>query len=184
EIDFSIADFVADFRAATPSAAAEIITEGVFASREFVAEAPGLLRRALNRGVESATENFATLNARLTRLHPRRRLDDSLQRLDDLRSGLLRTVTAATRDRSLLVQNFTGRLARLHPSQGVKRRRELLRQLERRLTALGPQQVLARGYSLTTDAVSGKIIRRSQGAKSGQKLRTRVADGEIRSTVD
>jgi exodeoxyribonuclease VII large subunit len=184
EIDFSIADFVADFRAATPSAAAEIITEGVFASREFVAEAPGQLRRALNRGVESATENFTTLNSRLARLHPRRRLDDSLQRLDELRSGLLRSVTAAARERSVRVQNFTGRLGRLHPSQGVKRRRELLRQLERRLTALGPQQVLARGYSITTDAATGKVLRAASAVKAGQKLKTRLAKGEIISRAD
>ena len=51
EIDFTIADFVADVRAATPSAAAEIITEGVFASREFVNDAPALLRRAARRGL-------------------------------------------------------------------------------------------------------------------------------------
>ena len=58
EIDFTIADFVADVRAATPSAAAEIITEGVFASREFVGDAPGLLQRAARRGWQSAAENF------------------------------------------------------------------------------------------------------------------------------
>jgi len=96
EIDFTISDFVADFRAATPSAAAEIITEGVFASREFVAEAPGLLQRAARRGLESARDNCSQLGGRLARLHPRRRLDESLQRLDDLQSGLLRGLRIAS----------------------------------------------------------------------------------------
>src|ERR1700723_3428497 len=79
ETDFTIADFVADLRAATPSAAAELVTGNFVASREFIIQAPGLLRRAARRGVASAAENFDSLAARLVRLHPRRRLDESMQ---------------------------------------------------------------------------------------------------------
>ena len=161
EIDFTISDFVADFRAATPSAAAEIITEDVFASREFVADAPELLRRIARRGLQSATDIFSQLGARLVRLHPRRRLDESLQRLDDLQSGLLRCVKQVARDRRSRLDN-----------------------LQARLRLLGPEQVLARGYSITMDAATGKVLRRAQDAKAGQKLRTRVSEGEIRSKVD
>ena len=77
EIDFTIADFVADVRAATPSAAAEIITEHYVASRDFISEASSRLRRASRRGLDSAVKNFDNLAARLARLHPRRRLDES-----------------------------------------------------------------------------------------------------------
>ena len=184
EIDFTIGDFVADFRAATPSAAAEIITEGVFASREFVADAPELLRLRLRRGMADAAENAAQLGGRLARLHPRRRLNDWLQRLDDLQSGLLRGAKQGGRERRLAFENFSARLARLHPAQVVAQRREALRQVEARLRLLGPEQVLARGYSITMDAASGKIVRRSRDVKRGQSLRTRVSEGEIRSVAD
>jgi len=184
EIDFTIADFVADFRAATPSAAAEIITEGVFACREFVGDAPELLQRAARRGLASAVESFSQLGDRLARLHPRRRLNDSLQRLDDLQTGLLRGLKSAARSRSLVFDNLSGRFFRAKPSLVFKARHETLRQLERRLNALGPEQVLARGYSITTDTASGKVLRDAAKVSAGQSLTTRLANGEIFSRVD
>ena len=183
EIDFTIADFVADVRAATPSAAAEIITEGVFASREFVSDAPALLQRAARRKLDREIENFDSLAGRLSRLHPRRTLNDSLQRLDDLQSGLLRGLKSAARSRGLVFENLAGRFLRAKPSLALKSRREFLRQLEKRLNLLGPEQVLARGYSITTDAASGKVLRDAAKVSAGQALTTRLAKGEIISRV-
>jgi len=184
EIDFTISDFVADVRAATPSAAAEIITEGVFASRQLVAE----------------------LKQRMVRAHPRRRMNEFLQRLDDLETGLQRCTRQGTIDRQVACRNLATRLLRVRPVQSLKQRRELvmmnfrrLRELgqvhlrngrtrigaaEARLRLLGPEQVLARGYSITMDAESGRIIRRAEDGRRGQKLKTRVKEGEIRSVVD
>jgi exodeoxyribonuclease VII large subunit len=184
EIDFTIADFVADFRAATPSAAAEIITEGVYASREFVSEAPGLLQRLARRRLDSAEDQYMQLGGRLARLHPRRRLDESLQRLDDLQTGLLRGLKSATRSRHLVLENLAGRFLRAKPSLTLKARREALRQVERRLNALGPEQVLARGYSITTDAATGKVLRDAGKVKAGQQLKTRLAKGTVTSRTE
>ncbi len=179
EIDFTIADFVADARAATPSAAAEIITENVFASRELVGDAMSLMQLRVRRRMRIEGENFDSLVGRLTRLHPRRKLDDSLQRLDDLQSGLLRGLKTASRSRNLILQNLAGRFLRAKPSSALKIRREHLKQLEKRLNSLGPEQVLARGYSITTDAASGKVLRDATKVKAGQKLKTRLAKGEV-----
>jgi exodeoxyribonuclease VII large subunit len=184
EIDFTIADFVADFRAATPSAAAEIITEDVFASREFVADAPLRLRRLARRRIGRAIEDFDSMAGRLLRLHPRRKLDESFQRLDDLQSGLLRGLKTAARSRNLVLQNLAGRFLRAKPSQFLKLRREQLRQLSRQLNLLGPEQVLARGYSFTLDAASGKVLRDAAQVKPGQKLKTRLKKGEVRSVAE
>jgi len=184
EIDFTIADFVADVRAATPSVAAEIITEGVFASREFVAEAPARLHRLARRKIDREIENFDSLAGRLGRLHPRRKLNDSLQRLDDLQSGLLRNLKTAARSRNLVFENLAGRFLRAKPSLVLKLRRAALIQLEKRLNALGPEQVLARGYSITTDAATGKVLRDAGKIASGQKLKSRLAKGEVLSVAD
>src|SRR5665213_358570 len=179
EIDFTIADFVADLRAATPSAAAEIITEGVFASRAFVADAPLRLRQFARRKLDRAMANFDSLAGRLSRLHPRRKLDESFQRLDDLQSGLLRGLKSAARSRRLVLENLAGRFSRTKPSHHLKLRRAALRQLEKRLNSLGPEQVLARGYSITTDAAGGNVLRDAAKIAAGQKLKTRFKRGEV-----
>ena len=181
EIDFSIADFVADVRAATPSVAAELITEGVFASREFVLAAPARLRLLARRAWERDAENLAALAARLARGHPRRRLNESLQRLDDLQSVLRRCLRHAAHARGLVLYNLAGRFLRARPSHQLPARREKLRQLEKRLQALGPEQVLARGYSITTDAATGRVLRDAAEVKAGQKLKTRLAKGTVLS---
>jgi exodeoxyribonuclease VII large subunit len=184
EIDFTIADFVADVRAATPSAAAEIITEGMFACREFVLEAPLRLRQLARRMLDRKMEGAAAGAARLGRLHPRRRLDESYQRLDDLQAGLLRTLKHAARTREVVLENLAGRFLRAQPSHRLPPRREALRQLEKRLHALGPEQVLARGYSITTDGATGKVLRDAADVAPGQKLQTRLAKGRVLSRAE
>jgi len=183
EIDFTIADFVADVRAATPSAAAEIITGHFVVSREFIGEASLRLRRAVRRGFSTAVEAAVALSERLGRVHPRRRLDDSLQRLDDLQAGLLRNLKSGARARALLLDHVAGRFSRAKPSLRLKARREALHQLERRLNALGPEQVLARGYSITMDAATGTVLRQARQTSKGQRLRTRLQKGEISSQI-
>ncbi|MBI2949232.1 MAG: exodeoxyribonuclease VII large subunit [Verrucomicrobia bacterium] len=205
EIDFTISDFVADVRAATPSVAAELITEGVFASREFIAHAPAQLGHLVRERIEVATEALDDLLARFGRTHPRRRIQEQAQRLDDLQSTLLRCVHFGFREQFARGQTVGQRLLRLRPSLIVQRRRELLIQLqaqlqdqtrnrlksfqsrfqtaEARLRLLSPNSVLERGYSITLDAGSGKIIRAAQEVRAGQRLRTRLKAGEIGSVV-
>ena len=205
EIDFTISDFVADARAATPSAAAEIITEGVFASRSFIAEASGWMRQRIHRRIEGEGENLSQWLQRLTRLHPRRRLNEQLQLLDDLQTGLWRRVKQRLGQCHALWQNSHQRLLRVRPAQMLERRRahlcELSRRLreqmdqrlngkrndfvtlEARLRLLSPANVLERGYSITTDAATGKVIRDASEVSQGQPLKTRLKKGEIRSVV-
>jgi exodeoxyribonuclease VII large subunit len=206
EIDFTISDFVADARAATPSAAAEILTEGYVASRQFVADAVDRLRLSARRQTGQRRDELEQLAQRLGRVHPRRRVQEQLQYLDELQTALLRAVKQALRDRRTACQHLRQRLAAVKPSLLLAQRRQRVGELGRRLrervrvrlsdhrslfTNLGarlrllsPQNVLERGYSITMDAASGRVIRAARDARRGQKLRTRLKEGEVRSVVE
>ena len=184
EIDFTIADFVADVRAATPSAAAEIITEGIYSSRVFVAEAPLRLRELCQRQLESRREEADYLLKRLGRLHPRRRFEDASQRLDDLRTGLSRGAEQGVRQARMNWQQLALRLNQARPANRLKELKANLSRAEARLRLLGPEQVLSRGYSITMDAATGKILRDAKQVKPGQRLKTRLKNGEVSSVAE
>jgi exodeoxyribonuclease VII large subunit len=184
EIDFTIADFVADVRAATPSAAAEIITEGVFSSYRFLEQCGERIQQLFRRQITNKQFLVEHQAGRLTRAHPRRKFQNWQQQLDDLQNDMSRGLKHRLRHSQTILQNLSERLHRIRPSQFLKQRREQLRQIERRLNALGPQQVLSRGYSITTDAATGKVLRDASKAKAGQKLKTRLKTGEVTSRVE
>jgi exodeoxyribonuclease VII large subunit len=168
EIDFTISDFVADMRAATPSAAAEIITEGVFSSCKFLSEVAGRMRQLARQHLADKSHVLRQAALRLARYHPRHALEDRLQQLDDLQMRLSRCAKQGVRRQYVAWRNLADRLSRVQPATVLKRRREVLQQAQRRLREkarhdvkllrhhldtmlgrlrlLGPEQVLARGY--------------------------------------
>ena len=133
EIDFTISDFAADLRAATPSAAAEILTENVFTARRWIAQIPERIRLRLRQRFAREEAAHQQLAQRLQRVHPLRAINENFQRLDDLRLNLTRASNAAWERRRLDFLGLQGRLARLRPSHMVDIRRELVRQQDRRL---------------------------------------------------
>jgi exodeoxyribonuclease VII large subunit len=205
ETDFTISDFVADLRAATPSAAAEILTEGVFSSSKWMAQARELMTEAVRRRLFAERRHSAQLFQRLAASHPRRQLNRNLQRLDDLHASRVRCARASLQSLKTELDGLRQRLGRLRPRQVLKQRRELLNQrrqrlreqtvhqvrqlrqhcdaLKTRLRLLGPAQVLARGYSITLDAATGKVIRAATDTRTGQELTTILKTGEVRSIV-
>lgn len=206
EIDFTISDFVADFRAATPTAAAEIITEGVFAARPLVDAARAHLRELMEDAVGRKRDELGDSVRRLGRMHPKQRLEEQAQLVDELEAALARCVRQHLRRKQTHWEHASTRFERVHPEVEVSRRREVLARFAERLRSLGaagmqkthqrlehartrlellsPDNILKRGYSITTDAVSGKVLRDANEVTAGMKLRTRLRRGEVRSTVD
>lgn len=205
EIDFTISDFVADLRAATPSAAAEILTEGVFTAASRVREAPARMTGALRGFVLEAKDDLDSVQGRLGRAHPRRRLNESAQRVDELHLSVSRSIRSGVRRAELTWTHAAGRLQRCRPQAAVDAAREelsrgwlrlselvqgahrlltdRLQTLQTRLRLLGPEQVLARGYSITMDAATGRVLLDAADAAGGQVLRTRLHKGSIKSRV-
>jgi exodeoxyribonuclease VII large subunit len=205
ETDFTISDFVADLRAATPSAAAEILTEGIFSRCKWMSQASQQMEEAVRRRLFGERRHFAQLVRRLQASHPRRQLNQRLQNLDDLQESLSRCLRSSLQNLRNTADSLRLRLGRLRPGQVLRQRRELLEQRRRRLREqaenqlrylrnhcdalnarlrlLGPEDVLARGYSITLDAVTGKAIRSAAETHSGQELKTKLKAGEIRSVV-
>lgn len=206
EIDFTISDFVADARAATPSAAAEMITDGMYAGRELIANQARRLHRMIRQRHSDCEEDLRQLEQRLSRSHPRRRIEDSHQKLDDLSEDLSRRVRMqlnqlAARWESL-IQRFSlqrperiltirrDELSRLTSEFGkigslrLSQLNDRLRSLDARLRLLSPNNVLDRGYSITTDAQTGAILRSAKKVSKGQRLHTRLKDGDVDSVVE
>lgn len=206
EIDFTISDFVADVRAATPSAAAEIITEHLFAGRQFVHETAGRLPALARAGLAGHREDFEEAVARLERVHPRRQLQTLWQRVDDLHGSLRRAVRVQARTLAARMEGLVAVWRRLRPEARLARSREQLEGIQQRLTStvherlradrswlgdlearlrlLSPEGTLARGYSITRDAATGRVIRSAQETRPGQTVETRVQRGTFRSKVE
>lgn len=205
EIDFTIADFVADLRAPTPSAAAELLVpDGVELSRRL-AESGAQLRRHAQRAVEQQRSRLAWLVRGELFRQPELRLREAAQRLDlatdtlgraprermtEAKRRLAETAAQLRHHRpdqalALLRQQLGSLQQRLHErcAHGINERAQRFAKARELLRVLGPEATLSRGYSVTTTA-NGELIHSASQALTGTRLVTRLRDGEVRSVVE
>jgi exodeoxyribonuclease VII large subunit len=204
ETDFTIADFVADLRAPTPSAAAELITEAQHRVAERVENQVSRLERATRFQVLRARQKLDSVGID----RAERRLTSGLRRieqqLDDFGFRMEASVTGLLRKRHREFAELAGSVLHHEPRQMVARARERLtvsetrmersvertvrraaataQALEARLRSLSPLAVLERGYALVL-GVDGAVIRSTSRVANGDRVRTRLSDGEFDSTV-
>ncbi len=175
ETDFTIADFVADLRAPTPTAAAELVAQPREVWLGALDLLTGRLRDAVERGLDQRAQQLDRVVARLGRpsqlmARQQLRLSHVAQRLRHAAAGQLATHR----------QGLTGGEQRLHLGRQsrLERAREGLQHAQRVLDLLDPHVVLRRGYAWLTDE-RGATVTSIVGVRPGDRLRARLADGTL-----
>ena len=206
ETDFTIADFAADLRAPTPSAAAELITEAQHRIAEHLATQAHRLDRAMRFQLLQARQRLSrSALAERSEARVAAQLHRQAQRLDEFSFRAESAVTAQLRERQNRVAALAAAVLRHDPRQALAQARERLaagrahlhRAMERavdhaaaragaldaRLQSLSPLAVLERGYALVLDA-DGNVVRSTAAVTAGNRLTTRLADGAFISRVE
>ncbi len=159
EIDWTIADFVADLRAPTPSAAAELVTQNQAELLRKLGDDADRIRNAMAGFLRQHQERLETLAESYAFREPRRLIDQLAERVDD---------------QARQMQSFFRHL--------IEQKEQHWRHQAGRLHALSPLAVLDRGYSIAFDT-QGKVLKKITQLKKGDRLETRLKDGKVYSEI-
>lgn len=195
EIDFTIADFVADHRAPTPSAAAEIVAQSVTETTERLRRQQRQLSHLMRQKLSEVSKYLINIQARL--VDPQRRLEDLSLRCDELSHRLNLSMQQKLRERKMRVQLLRTRMP--SPKEMVSAARDALKRLQHQLVlqqkailsraresveqqmtlldSLSPLKVLQRGYSVVFK--DEKVIRSFKEVQPQDRLRVQLADGVL-----
>lgn len=202
ETDFTIADFVADVRAPTPSAGAELLSVDQSVWQQRFLQVEQRLRYLMQQTLQSARTRVDHLSQRMR--HPSERIREQQQRLDELDSRVRRAMTVRLNHKTQGFSHLQARLKQASPALQVERQRQSLGQIQPRLTIamerflsqqkqiLGtqahhlhiasPMATLERGYSISLDS-QRRVIKSIQSVSPGDRLEHRLADGRIKTEV-
>ena len=202
EVDFTIADFVADLRALTPSAAAELLSPNQEDYFEQLFSTSAQFKSAISLAIKQGRQQLTWIAKQLK--HPDRRLQEQAQNLDRLDIRLRRAMSNNIASQRAELTQMQRTLSANSPKQLLERnkirlaagrgrldqsmrsvlasRRSSLQTLSRSLNSVSPLSTLARGYSITLDS-SANVVRSTEDVKVGATITSRLSEGEIVSTI-
>ncbi|RXF05905.1 exodeoxyribonuclease VII large subunit [Pseudoalteromonas sp. PS5] len=203
EIDTTISDYVADVRAPTPSAAAELVSPDSEALKQRALQLLQYLQQAFDRRLEQASQRLANFEARLQLQHPKNQLMQQAQRIDELEQRLTRAQSHLLRQKQSQYHLLQHHFDRLHPEQKITHYKQMVDSLSdklysameqklnlqrhrlavssAKLDSVSPLAVLARGYSIAKQADT--VIKSVKDVDPDKPITTQLADGEVISLV-
>ncbi len=204
EIDFTIADFVADQRAATPSAAAELISPDSIEVITKLKHREEQLIRSQKQTLHNFQSRIELLSKRVP--HPKQRLMELIQRTDEYSIRLKHQAEKQISNKKMTLTEISGKVNELNPAHRISQqiekvnvlqmqfKKSITRSLEKAhdevsnlsqlLNTVSPISTLERGYAIVTEQKTNKIVTNTKYLQSGDQLRIRLSTSEIDSTID
>ena len=206
EIDFTIADFVADVRAPTPSAAAELITEDNKQLLTNIVQNRLWLQQKIKQEISHKRQKLEWLESRLSLQKPLNKIQQHIQRLDDCDTRLKQLMSQTINEKYQKLENILLRLNANKPSNKIKEHQESLLHYETRLAqaiknqlqqkksqfeiqmatldSVSPLKTLDRGYAILKDKTSQLLITEINQLTPQQKIEIQLKDGVVDASID
>lgn len=201
EIDFTIADFVADVRAPTPSAAAELVVPAIDALFESIQDDEKHLLRCIHYKLQQLSQNLDWLNKHLQQQHPKRKLTEKKQQLDLDEASLIRLQIKLITALQAKLHTLQAKLIGLTPAHKIRdshhhlnhdlkvlqncmtkslqQYREVFGNLAAKLDALSPLATLKRGFAIATRDTDNQILRKANEVNIGDTIHIRLMEGTL-----
>jgi exodeoxyribonuclease VII large subunit len=183
ETDFSIADYVADVRAPTPSAAAEIVIAEKSSHTKHLVQAEMRLQQTMQHILRAYRHQLSGIARQPIFSSPYAILGTMAQRLDDLNSQIIVSLTTLVQTKRLKVQSFQRQLDVLKPSLHIQQLKQKLNQLAAHLKSIDPRNLLTKGYCILFHENTNSVIFSSKEIKSEENVQIQLQDGKIKAKI-